>query len=121
MPEQAEVVKTIFRMYREDNSLEDIQKYLLSCRISFPSGKTKWSRDVLNKLLNNGKYIKGIIDFEEYCEGLYKKETNKLFRLVCLFWSARRDSNPRPSESESAAISSFATSGYTLFIIAHFK
>ncbi len=26
-------------------------------------------------------------------------------------WSARRDSNPRPSESESAAISSFATGG----------
>ena len=27
-------------------------------------------------------------------------------------WPARRDSNPRPSESESAAISSFATGGY---------
>ena len=26
VPEQAEVVKTIFRMYREENSLEDIQK-----------------------------------------------------------------------------------------------
>ena len=26
-------------------------------------------------------------------------------------WPARRDSNPRPSESESAAISSFATGG----------
>lgn len=30
VPEQAEVVKTIFKMYREENSLEDIQKYLLS-------------------------------------------------------------------------------------------
>ena len=28
-----------------------------------------------------------------------------------LIWPARRDSNPRPSESESAAISSFATGG----------
>ena len=53
VPEQAEVVKTIFRMYREENSLEDIQKYLLSRSISSPSGKVKWSRDVLNKLLNN--------------------------------------------------------------------
>ena len=25
-----------------------------------------------------------------------KKETNKLFRLVCLFWWKRRESNPRP-------------------------
>ncbi len=32
-----------------------------------------------------------------------------------LYWPARRDSNPRPSESESAAISSFATGGYRLF------
>ena len=55
VPEQAEVVKTIFRMYREENSLEDIQKHLLSRSISSPSGKVKWSRDVLNKLLNNGK------------------------------------------------------------------
>ena len=28
------------------------------------------------------------------------------------FWPARRDSNPRPLESESTAISSFATGGY---------
>lgn len=34
LPEQAEVVKTIFRMYREENSLENIQKYLLSHSIS---------------------------------------------------------------------------------------
>lgn len=32
-------------------------------------------------------------------------------------WSARRDSNPRPSESESAAISSFATGGYIIILI----
>ena len=76
VPEQAEVVKTIFRMYREENSLEDIQKYLLSCSISSPSGKAKWSRDVLNKLLNNGKYTRGIIDFEEYCEVYFLKEGN---------------------------------------------
>lgn len=30
-----------------------------------------------------------------------KKETNKLFRLVCLFWCARRDSNPRHLASEN--------------------
>lgn len=73
VPKQAEVVKTIFRIYREENSLEDIQKYLLSRSISSPSGKVKWSRDVLNKLLNNGKYTRGIIDFEEYCEVYFFK------------------------------------------------
>lgn len=32
-------------------------------------------------------------------------------------WPARRDSNPRPSESESAAISSFATGGYSIICL----
>ena len=30
-----------------------------------------------------------------------KKETNKLFRLVCLFWCDREDSNRWPSGSEN--------------------
>ena len=38
-----------------------------------------------------------------------KKETNKLFRLVCLFWCAWRDSNPRHLASEASALSSWAT------------
>lgn len=62
MPEQAEVVKTIFRMYREENSLEDIQKHLLCRSISSPSGKAKWSRVVLNKLLIMEKDIAKLAD-----------------------------------------------------------
>ena len=42
--------------------------------------------------------------------GVEKVRRNSLDITVDL-WSARRDSNPRPSESESAAISSFATGG----------
>ena len=76
VPEQAEVVKTIFRIYREENTLEDIPKHLLSHSIFSLSGKAKWSRDVLNKLLNNGKYTRGIIDFEEYYEVYFLKEEN---------------------------------------------
>lgn len=37
--------------------------------------------------------------------------------FMFLLWPARRDSNPRPSESESAAISSFATGGYIIILI----
>ena len=67
VPEEAEVVRTVFGLYRAGNSLEAIQCYLFNQEIPSPSGKTQWSRDVLNKLLNNGKYTKGIIDFKEYC------------------------------------------------------
>lgn len=39
-------------------------------------------------------------------------ELKKALAIASAFsWPARRDSNPRPSESESAAISSFATGG----------
>ena len=47
-------------------------------------------------------------------EGIYfteKKQPLSGRQRLFLFWPARRDSNPRPSESESAAISSFATGG----------
>ena len=40
-----------------------------------------------------------------------KKQPLSGRQRLFLFWPARRDSNPRPSESESAAISSFATGG----------
>ena len=76
VPEEAEVVKTVFGLYRDGSSLEGIQNYLFSQGIPSPSGKAQWSRDVLNKLLNNGKYTKGIIKFEEYCDVYFLKGEN---------------------------------------------
>lgn len=76
VPKEAEVVRTIFRLYKTGNSLEAIQTYLCDCGIPSPSGKVHWSRDVINKLLNNGKYTKGIIDFEDYCSVHFLKKEN---------------------------------------------
>lgn len=76
VPEEAEVVRTIFGLYRAGNSLELIQGYLFNCGIHSPFGNARWSRDVLNKLLNNGKYTKGIIDFEDYCAVYFLKGEN---------------------------------------------
>lgn len=61
-----------------DNTLmlASIQGYLFDHGISSPSGNAHWSRDVLNKLLNNGKYTKGIITFEEYCNVYFLKGEN---------------------------------------------
>lgn len=74
--DEAEIVRSIFYLYINGNSLEDIQTYLLDRKISSPSGNIKWSRDVLNKLLNNAKYTKGIISFEDYCDVYYLKSDN---------------------------------------------
>ena len=76
IPDKAKVVERIFSLYLDGNSLEDIQQYLFETQIPSPSGKEKWSRDVLNKLLNNYKYTFGIVSHEifETVESL--KENN---------------------------------------------
>ena len=76
VPEEAEVVRAIFGLYKTGSSLEAIQTCLLNHKIPSPSGKSRWSRDVLNKLLNNGKYTKGIISFEDYCDVYFLKSDN---------------------------------------------
>lgn len=66
LPDKAEIVKMIFLLYLDGNSLENIQYYLLDAKIPSPSEKQKWSRDVLNKLLNNFKYTFGIIEYDVF-------------------------------------------------------
>lgn len=52
-----------------------------------------------------------------------KNRAIKPFDLVTRFshWPTRRDSNPRPPESESVAISSFATDGNITYKVYHKK
>ncbi len=73
---KSNVVKQIFSLYKSGNSLEDIQTYLLQNNIPSPSGKAKWSRDVLNKILNNYKYTKGIISYTDFCDVYVIKTSN---------------------------------------------
>lgn len=66
VPQEAEIVKEIFALCLAGNSLEKIQDHLCKQGVLSPSGRTVWSRDVLNKLLNNYKYTFGIIDQTTY-------------------------------------------------------
>ena len=74
--EKSNIIKQIFSLYKSGNSLEDIQTYLLQNNIPSPTGKAKWSRDVLNKILNNYKYTKGIISFTDFCDVYVMKPSN---------------------------------------------
>lgn len=76
VPNKAEIVQLIFSLYLSGNSLENIQGYLSEKKIPSPSGKQKWSRDVLNKLLNNFKYTFGIIDYDIFVAVEELKESN---------------------------------------------
>ena len=64
--QEAEIVWEIFALCLSGNSLEKIQEHLRKQGIPSPSGKAMWSRDVLNKLLNNYKYTFGVIDHATY-------------------------------------------------------
>lgn len=76
IPDKAVVVEGIFSLYLNGNSLEDVQQYLFEIQIPSPSGKEKWSRDVLNKLLNNYKYTFGIVSHEMFEAVENLKESN---------------------------------------------
>ena len=54
--EQAEVVKLIFELYSFDQSLSKISKHLEMYRISSPSNKPLWGRQIINNVLSNENY-----------------------------------------------------------------
>ncbi|WP_075367335.1 recombinase family protein [Desulfosporosinus metallidurans] len=57
VPEEAEVVKLIFRLYLEGNSCENIKKQLEEKGIKSPTGKNKWYSTTISHMLSNEKYM----------------------------------------------------------------
>ena len=56
-PEQAEVVKRIYREYLDGYSMDKIAAGLEVDGILTGAGKTKWHTSTINKILRNEKYI----------------------------------------------------------------
>ena len=56
-PEQAEIVKRIYREYLKGYSMDKIAKGLEADRILTGAGKPKWWTSTINKILRNEKYI----------------------------------------------------------------
>ena len=56
-PEQAEVVKRIYREYLEGRSMKKIAEGLEQDGILTGAGKTKWYDSTINKILQNEKYM----------------------------------------------------------------
>ena len=57
VPEEAEVVKRIFREYLEGSSLVEIARGLEADGILTAAGKTKWRPETLRNMLRNEKYM----------------------------------------------------------------
>lgn len=56
----------IYKMVIDGHSLQSIQEELFKRGIKSPSGKDKWTRDVIDKTINNKKYLAYIISFNDY-------------------------------------------------------
>lgn len=57
VPEEAEIVRRIFRMYLEGSSLVQITRSLEEDKIKTATGKDKWNTSVISRMLVNEKYM----------------------------------------------------------------
>ena len=56
IPQEAEVVRYIYRLFMEGKSLCWIARHLTECGISTPTGRTKWGDNTVRNILRNEKY-----------------------------------------------------------------
>lgn len=68
VPEQAEVVKRIYREYLEGSSMDKIAKGLEKDGILTGAGKKKWWTSTINKILRNEKYIGDALLQKNFCK-----------------------------------------------------
>lgn len=73
--DEADVVRMIYDMAINGNSLQKMQAELFNRGIKSPSGKDKWTRDVIDKTINNEKYLTYIVSFENFVDASIKKES----------------------------------------------
>ena len=75
-PEQAEIVKRIYREYLEGYSMDKIAAGLERDGILTGAGKEKWHTSTINKILRNEKYMGGCTSAKDRYHRLPYKETN---------------------------------------------
>ena len=71
--EKAEIVRMIFDYYLSGASLGKVADMLSEKRILSPTGKERWTRAAIDKLLSNAKYIP-IVGTEIYMNVQFEKE-----------------------------------------------
>ena len=75
-PEEAKVVRWIFERYLAGDSLGKIASGLEQQGIPSPTGRPKWNREAINKLLSNKKYTGWVILQKTISTGTVQIENN---------------------------------------------
>ncbi len=71
--ERADTVRSIFKYYLAGASLGKIVDMLFAKGVPSPTGKSKWTRAAVDKLLANKKYIP-IVGMEIYLDAQFEKD-----------------------------------------------
>lgn len=61
IPEEAEIVRNIFKMYEEGYSLDQLKAYLEEKGVRTSNGKSAWSKENIKRMLTNEKYVGDVI------------------------------------------------------------
>ena len=77
VPEEAEIVKRIFRSYYSGASVRKIKESLEADKIFSPTGKQEWSIGVLQYMLRNERYIGDALLQKSYVVDCLTKQTRK--------------------------------------------
>ena len=77
-PDEAQVVCWIFEQYLSGNSLGKISASLERQGILSPTGRPKWSREAIDKLLSNEKYTGRVLLQKTISTGAVQIENNGL-------------------------------------------
>lgn len=77
VPDEAEVVRKIFQMYLDGNSLDQIKAYLESNGIRTKQGKHIWSKQIIQGILCNERYTGDMLLQKTYIENCISKKSKK--------------------------------------------
>lgn len=75
VPEEAEIVKKIFRMYLQGSSLDQIKTYLEENGVRTVRGNLKWDKHGIRSMLTNEKYAGDIIFQKTFRTDCISKKT----------------------------------------------
>lgn len=118
VPEEAELVRRIFRLYLEGNSVIQIKKILESDGVTTVTGGTKWWDSTINKMLINEKYMGDVLQQKTYTIDFLTKKRVKNDGFVpqyyieddheaiipkALFYQVQEEKARRASLSKTAA------------------
>lgn len=84
-PDEAVVVRWIFEHYLNGDSLGKIAAGLEEQGISSPTGKPKWNREALNKLLSNEKYTGRILLQKTISTGISQIKNDGILARYVIF------------------------------------